>query len=224
MKTWQNLTHMINDTDCIAEMKKKFQGTVMGINVPGNDQTTYAYYTGINNLEQHVFNTREEDKITLAPNTTAEVFIPNPKVGLYNTPNNGVVSFTRLPYRQHRRGLYRDTATIENYLTRLTLWGMHTTPNLFDTHIYDVLNDKLQKETTLEEALHIAEKNISHALNRKFYVCVSHNQKTGFSIFYHHCYIGNINEKEKTITIFNDLFVQELVDYLKTEPHQWKLL
>lgn len=221
MKTWQNLTHMMNDIDCATEMKKKFYGTIMGVKTTSKSKPIYCKYMGHNGEMKHHFYTRDEDKIILNPDTEVEVFIPNPRRGLYNT-KGGVIAFTRLPYRQHKRGLYEETAhvsSVKNFIVSV-MGGLHT--NQFSAYIYDILDDELQEPCSLREGIQKITEH-SWAINRDFCVTLSHINETGYSLFYHNAYIGQVDPNTDTIKIDNDLFKQELFDYLKKDPVIWRI-
>lgn len=217
MKAWQNLTHMATDIDCVQEMKKKFYDTIMGIRTE-NGKTVYCKYTGYNADYKHHFYTRDDNKIILNQNTDAEVFIPDPQRGLYNT-EFGVGYFHRLPYRQHKRGLYSETAIVKLLSRNIT---STFTSNNFDETIFDILNESQQQPVSIREACKRATEKMSWAINRNFCVSLSHIENTGFSLFYDTAYIGQVNPEERTIRVDDTLFEQELHDYLRNDPTLWK--
>lgn len=221
MKTWQNLTHMMTDMDCAQEMKKKFHGTIMGIKTTPKSKPVYCKYMGYNGEMKHHFYTKDEEKIVLNQDTDVEVFIPDPRRGLYNT-KHGVVSFCRLPYRQHKRGLYEETASVVQ-LKNFVMNGGLVNMNHFMAYIYDILDNELQEECSLIEGIGRIKLN-SWAINRDFCVTLSHLHETGFSLFYHNAYIGQINPDNQTIKIDSDLFKQELYDYLRKDPTLWRVV
>lgn len=219
MKAWQNLTHMATDGDCAAEMKKKFYGTIMGIQAKDSNKPVYAKYTGYNADWKHHFYTEDDNKIILNQDTETEVFIPDPKRGLYNT-YLGVGLFQRLPFRQHKRGLYNETAIV--ILLRRILLGQYT-HNAFDETIYNVLDKDLQRPCSLGSACMHAVEHKSWAMDRSFCVSQSHLDEKGFSIFYEATYIGQVYPESTTIRIDNPLFEQELHDYLANDPVVWRI-
>ena len=222
MKAWQNLTHMFNSADCCVEMKKKFGGTILGIKTKENQKPIYCKYHRYNDNYQHQFITENDDRVVLNPDTEAEVFIPDPPRGMYNT-ENGVVEFFRLPYRQHRRGLCEDTAQIVQFKHVVTS-NMIGNYNEFFPHIFSVLNKQLQEPMPLSIATKKAEEFTSYAANRQFVVSLSHTQPEGFSLFYETSYIGQIDPNTYTIKVEESLFKQELLDFLRNDPGAWRIV
>jgi len=112
MKQWQNLTDMFKDDDDVSdEMIKKYKNTVLGIKIP--TVTVFATFVGFADNGMFLFKTKEQHTIKLSNDTEAEIFIPNPEKGLYNSPK-GALFFQRHPKRQWKRGLNGENTQIFN--------------------------------------------------------------------------------------------------------------
>lgn len=220
MKPWQDLTNMATDIEAIYEFKKKFQGTIFGIIPKGRTNPFFVRYKNYAEMEeQQLFETADNNRVVLKFDTENTVFIPDPVVGMYNT-KHGVAHFYRLPFRQHKRGLYCETAHI-SLLRNKIVNGPEF--NNFDDLIFDVLNEELQRECGLHPACIYANNAESHAMNRDIVVTKSHLEKEGFSIFYQTSYIGQVNLDKRSIKIDVPLFKQELIDNLRNDKHVWRI-
>lgn len=205
---WQNLTDMFTEVKQAEEMVKKFRNTILEIQYQG--VTTYGKYLGNfigeDKSMMHKLCTKENHDIILSSTTEAEVYIPNPKRGLYNTPK-GAVSFKRLPFRQHRRGLCQDTAEINPINIKLSTIFQD---NEFERFIYDVLNSANQRFLNYKAATEIANKVGSAAMNREFGICLHPNKEAGYILLYEDDIIGDIDDS--TISIKNKTFTQEVLE------------
>ena len=198
---------MFGDDECIVEVGKKFKYTVLGITDSG--KTHYAKYTGYSSTnERHILEDRNGYKIQLGNNTQTQVFIPDPKRGVYNTPD-GAVLFFRQPFRQHKRGLYSETAFILPFKQ-----VFYQRINFFDHNIFDVLENQNQKPLTFLEAADICNNVASAAIDRHFSMSLSHIDEKNYSLFYEFSYIGQVNVETKEIFIHVPTFKQELFDML----------
>lgn len=207
---WQTLTHMFTEQTMADEMVKKFKGTVMQLIGEQNLFATYQGY-GTDTVAKelyHIFETKNGETIRIFHNTDTEVLIPNPRRGLYNT-QKGVVLFYRLPFRQHKRGLYNETAYIGLVQNKIF---QHMNPNRFSQHIYDVLDKEQQVHVNLDEAKEKCNSNFIYALNRDFGLLLHPNKESGYALIYEDCYVGDV--EDKTINVKNKLFYQETIDAL----------
>ena len=208
IKQWQKLTDMTKPQDVQSEMLKKYRQTVLGVS---DEKTTfYGWYRGIDEDGFHSFTgVNNGDHVRLADDTNYQVYIPEIKRGLYNTPDNGVVMAVRWPRRQYRRGCNRDSHCIISIHLEL-LGGL--VENKFDSFIKHVLAP--QQDKKIEDALPIVEVHGSYALNRDFAVVLNFvdTDPNRYYLLYHHAIVGMIGEKD--ITILNPAFKQEIFEAL----------
>lgn len=206
---WQQLTDMFTRDDMCTEMNKKFRNTIMCLTI--DNKKHYCQYNGYKThggKVVHLFSDEEECQITVNHDTEVEVTIPNPRRGLYNT-TTGLVLFQRLPFRQHKRGLYNETASIikiNDVMAGIGLAGK----NRFYDHIFEVLDASCQKPLALDLAKDGCDKFGSVAINREFGLTLHPKKDQDFALLYEDCYVGEVIDK--TILVKNPIFHQEVID------------
>jgi len=214
MKPWQRLTDIIGDLAIIDEMSKKYRNTILGISNP-EDKTyrpKYAWYSGINNDQTyHMLKDKDGNKIQLATHTDYEVFIPDPPRGMYNT-KCGAVLFYRKPFRQHKRGLGDGTAAVER-LDQVVIGNLPR--NYFESYIFDVLEDSLNRRIPLDHAFQLAQDKGTAAVTRTFAIALSTSSPHGYDLYYENYLIGRMDDKH--VTVCNPVFYQEVLD----TQHEW---
>lgn len=208
MSIWSNLTDLFKDGDDIAgEMVKKYRGTILAIK--NAKQVVYARYRGCNDF--HVFHDANDIELKLTHDTSCEVTIPQLDRGLYNT-SKGAVYVKRNPFRQYKKGLSKDT----HHITSISQYAFNSPNadlyNYFDTFAYEALLNK-DNECDLDAAFEGLEKYGAVAMNRQFALALSHRTATQDPYLWMNCYpIGTVNRENRTITVLNQTFLQEILD------------
>lgn len=218
MNIWSNLTDLFNDNDIVNEMSKKYRNTVLALKK--DKRETYATYKGFEGF--HEFRDENDVALRLAVNTDCQVTIPIIQRGLYNT-KTGAVFASRIPYRQYRKGLSKESiqiCTLSDFAFRNGAFNGNQPVNRFGILIFDVLN---RKDITykLEEALQMLSKYGSVAMTRDFGIALPHTDMVGDVALWMGCYhIGAIDTKSKTIHVINTVFHQEVLDSMHTWCNQ----
>jgi hypothetical protein len=205
-KVWQDLTDMFDSEDYIEEMNKKYKGTYLRISA--DSLQILAKYNGWNG-SHHVFIDEHGSPITLADDTKHTVKIWMPKRGLYNSADSGILVFVRLPWRQYRRGISKESASISSLTTRI--FGGSETNNL-DRFVYQLADIRLQKEVTLEEAIEKTKEAGSWAINRLWGVSlnVQGAQEDVYHLFYEDVLVADVVGHE--IRVKEEAFFQEIIE------------
>lgn len=212
MKQWQKLTDMVNNTDIVDEMIKKYKNTILGIRTPTN--SIYAYYIGTNNDGMFLFRDHNEQHLKIAKNTDMEIFIPNPEKGLYNT-KYGAVMYQRNPKRQWKRGLNSENVQAFTIVQTITHRGRPSAQqNKFDIVWNDILTNE-NDSILMSNAKEIADDLGSAAINRTYGIVLHPTEKFGYILMHHKYQIGIIENNK--IRIMNKIFRQEVLD----TQNQW---
>ena len=209
-RVWKNLTDMFTNEDIVNEMTKKYRETWLKLDYDGKSLLAfYRYYEN----GYHYFKDETGGELRLSMDTDADIGIFMPRRGLYNT-KVGVVFFVRNPYRQYRRGISKDSASV----TRLYyILSGHAVYNELPYHIWDIAKRELQTPMTLDQGLQVLKEKADVALSREFAISLNHltDDTNTFSLFYEDTYIGKI--KDNKISIITPVFYQEVVD----NSHIW---
>lgn len=206
MKPWQDLTDMFTDSEMIDEMSKKYKNTYLRIINDG--VSSLALYCGFDDDGFHRFKDRHGSILKIKHETEVQIKLWNPRRGLYNT-SNGVVVFTRSPFRQFRRGINHESGKIHT-LQRYILGAGHA--NLLNDLIYELFSARNDRTTPLAEAIEKVQKTNEWAINREFAVTLNHltTDPERYSLFYEQYYIGYVKGKE--IFLEAPEFTQEILD------------
>lgn len=204
MRNWQNLTALFEEGEVNDEMRKKYQGSILGIRTPSN-KTVYATYDRYRE-GFHVFRDREGGVLKLAPETECEVFIAFPEKGLYNTPT-GMVYFRRLPYRQYRKGITEENSYLSDVLIDV-LTG-NRSGNAVMQRIKHVL--ECQYPPHIDAAIEMLTALPSVALDRSFGISLPYTEgETTPFVYFLNNVIGFIRGTD--VVIKNPVFFQEAID------------
>lgn len=202
---WNNLTDAVNRGMAIDEMRLKYKDTVLLIKKPGGSEVL-AYYRGYDD-NFHYFKDEHDVDIKLRHETECEVICKFPERRLFNH-GKLALEFIRLPTRQNKRGICKDTCRI--YSPVRQLWSIDAHPWTLTT-VRDALFPKYP--VCFEEALkELFNKNVaSVALNEKFMVTLSFtNKPQQYPLFYCNKLIGYF--EGDTVYIKHPLFKQEVLD------------
>lgn len=205
-KPWQDLTDMFDSEDCIEEMSKKYKGTYLRIVAGG--KKFLAKYHGWNG-NHHVFLDEHGTTLTIADETDVSVTIWMPRRGLYNTKENGAYIFVRLPWRQYRRGISKESAQVHsmNYTLLSAVNG-----NALEKVVFELADARLQADTSLDDAILKAGQYGSWAMNRQWGVTlnVQGEDANVFHLFYEDILVADVVGHE--IHIKEQAFQQEVLD------------
>jgi hypothetical protein len=203
MRNWQNLTHLFDQEEICEEMKKKYQGSILGITIPSG-KTVYAVYQRFMD-GFHLFKDMDGVTLRLEHNTDCNVFIAFPEKGLYNTPT-GMVYFRRLPYRQYRKGITEENSCASDVLIEILTGGRAYNGVMKNVkHILEA-----QYPIHIDAALEMLQGMPSVALNRDFGFSHPYTEDKHFFLYYLNNVIGFVRDKE--IVIKNHVFFQEVLD------------
>lgn len=205
-KPWQDLTDMFDQGQCIDEMVKKYKGTYLRISTPNS--RFLAQYQGWNG-DKHIFYDSNNQAISLAVDTEYNVSIWMPRRGLYNTTRKGMHLLLRLPFRQFRRGVSKESAIA----TPMNLLMLGSQPsNALENQVYDIADRRLQLEVTLDEAIDKAKQFGSWAINRSFGVILNFfdKEEDTYILMYEDIPVARVVGHE--IRVSESMFKQELIE------------
>ena len=220
MKQWQNLTDMFKDDDDVSEeMIKKYKNTILGIKTP--TVTVFATFVGFADNGMFLFKTKEQHTIKLSKDTEAEIFIPNPEKGLYNSPK-GALFFQRHPKRQWKRGLNGENTQIFSVHIDFIPNTMLGNGNSFNYNWPFVLEEEGTKLLSMEEAKKQADSVGSAAINRTYGLVAHPTEQSGYVLLHNRYQIGVVQDNK--IKIENNIFRQEVLDTQKSWCPNYEVL
>lgn len=204
---WNDLTDAVNRGMAIDEMKLKYQDTVLNLVKPDGEEVL-AFYRGYEE-PFHYFKDELGVDLKLKHETEYKVISKFPERRLFNHKKLAL-EFIRLPNRQNKRGICKNTARI--YSPVRSLWADGAFSWDLST-IRDALFPKYP--SCFEEAMkELYNKNvIGIALNDKFMVSLSiTNKPNQYHLFYCNKLIGFV--EGDTVHVKHPLFKQEVLDNL----------
>lgn len=218
MTIWQELTDMIKEGDVNAEMVKKFKDTIIKMRRKPSDPWVYVRYYGWNGDSHIVYDISTGNEHALTRDSALEIRIPYLTYGCYTNHKAKMLMFgMSLPYRQWKKGMCN-----KNTLLQFPFDGS----NVFSTNIETILTTT-QVPITLEEAVKRITTNgyYSTAITRDWGLTLDFNADTdNLILFYKTIPVGQINVKEKTITLTKKCFHQELSDTSRDWCLNWSVV
>jgi hypothetical protein len=195
--------------DSFEDFCRKYQDTFVIL-----DKSILAF-CAINGDELHLV-TKDHGKIILkaSPKTFDRISNYFPQKGLYNI-NDRIVFFVRTARRQWKRGLCSGNSSLKPiiYFEINPAFNVNTIHQLF----YPEYPPSLDKALTIPRW-----KSIALSLN--FGITLSEKEKYDATLWYNQTIIGYISQAKKQIHLVNDLFQNEVKEYLtNTEGLSWNL-
>ena len=190
---------------CLSEFDKRYQHTYLYVHNVPNKTKVLAQYRGLNINSQLLFS-NETCQFTLDYYAEdVDITIPNPEKGYYSD-GSILVYFSRMPFRQWKRGLTKSNSYLMKFNVKLKPNGLN---NVLDAYYYLLSFDLVQ---TLPEALQKADAYGEAIIDRDF--CVSGHivKEEGYLLWYHNCIVGEILAETKEVIVQNDVFLQEVLD------------
>lgn len=214
MNPFKFLTDMEDRNAVLEEMSKKYKGTILCINSPGQ-QYSYGNYRGhSDDMKTLYFNILSKDnepiECIIDYNQEIEVTIPKLELGCY-TAGNKLVVLQTLPHRQWKKGLC-DGNTIIYSPYEPADYG---TKNYFNNYIHEILleNQEQQTITTAVEKLKTNNTLLGTHINRNFGLIENFFNADPFYFLYHYQFlIGKVYPEEQRILVENKHFLQEVLD------------
>ena len=217
MNCWQKLTDMEDLPKVNSELQKRYKDTWLQFRSSAWNETKFGMFLGNNHDDNYYVKILGEGTVTLPfkHSEDLEISVPKPETGCYTDEvTRSLMTFSVLPHRQWKRGLYKGNAIIMPAIK-----AYNEGNNIFGDAITSVLVPKENKE--LDDAIAFMDKEqfYGYALNRSFGITLNFSSEndTYLILFYKHFIVGKVLRGKKTIIVENDIFLQEILD----TKHKW---
>lgn len=209
MDVFQRLTDAVTPNDIIREMEKRYTNAYLMVSVNG-DAPMLAKYLHYNTGNGFCF---------LFPHSGLQYGIPseyldgditefNPKRGWYFYNNRTAVYFKRNAYRQWRRGLSSENATLTSLSTKFhgNMFGLDTQFHLYITALMS------EPDYRIDEAVVICDKTGECPITTDFLLTAHISKDSGHLLWHHQDIVGEVDVLKKIILVQNGIFWQEVLD------------
>lgn len=210
---WSKLTNLSNNTEIRHEMIKKYKNTILKITYDG--KVYFGVYLGTSDDDKyHLFKDLNDQRITLAQDTMADVRVWFPRRGLYNVKWHGanrMICFIRTPYRQYRKGINAETCYIFDPVSAVVS-GIQSE---YSTNLVGQIADNVSLTRHIDEAIvkltDKTSKVVSIAFNRRWGISLNYAKNDDiYPLFLYDKHVANINKNK--IEFLDKAFIQELLD------------
>lgn len=216
--TWYTLTELATQYQQQEEFIKKFKNTILGIK--HNERTTpfFALFLTYKPKIGFKFKDQYNNNIILKEETAAQVFIPILNKGYYQGKNNNLYYITKTAQRQWLRGIHEHNTALV-HIQQIYDYKNHDncsyTEAIFNILSWQEHNKDINIKITPEFISDLYNTHFK-CINRDFIICLSLYQPTGFDLFFHHHFVGHLEQEDNKLTlqITNPHFKQEIIDSL----------